>query len=1586
MVEIPDSLVERLKERQVVLIAGLGCGELAGAPGWKELTDALAARLVFSDARQVVARLTTSGRMADALAFIRDLVPHQLVEETLAEAFARDADVPDAMSACVRFPWRAVVTTGFDDLWERALDAADGARRPPVVLTAADDPAQAQSTGPPLLHLSGRVALPETLCLGPGDARVRLVPSPGLAWLAHMARRRSFVFVGFRPTDPDLVWLSSWLATRPREVPHFLFLDVSSDPDADTEASVWALRTGFEVIPCPEGTAEGVERLATIAVSIAAQLPPLDTDIDVNIWLEKWEQDPGNPQPREVLARVEAALREDERWDRLIELLLRRLDLQEDEEEQLAALREIARIFRERLAAPARALMPGIAMLRLRPTDDELWEDLRADARAAKAWEQLVTQASEIAQAAGPTPEAARIWRELARVLRDDLERPDDALAAFREALAADPADREARDAEADLLRQLERWQDLAAVLRAASSEADDPARAVAHMLEVGELYEAQLGDLASAISAYESVLAIDPDAHGGIAARALERLYETEARWADLARLLERRALQAPPDEAFALRRRRAEILADKLEALDEAAEELELLSADNAEIADRSLLDLLERVYQRAQRPDDYLRTLQRQADRVANPTERLAILRRVALEGEAQERGQGDDGVDRAAEALEQILRIEPRDAEAFASLERIYRGADRPAALAAAMTRRLAVTETIEGQRQLLSALAQTYEHELDDWEPALDAYSRAEVAGDTRPETYAAIDRLAERLGRWDVAAEAARKWTEAAPEDAGALAALARARRHNGDLEAALGLFLDAAERETTGPAQAALFSEAALLVQGGLGKESRQGQQAHQTQEDQAVELYVRALAADPDHAPAAERLAEIYATRKRWADVEELLDVVIDGLEPGETDRLIALQMKLAEACVQLGKTDKKKMDKALDALARAHEARTESLPVLHKYGDLRMQRREWKDALNLYEAILRDRRQALPPSESAEIAMQIGACHSELGNPDRAVAAFREAKTFDPTYRPALEALAGAYAAKEDWAAWVAERRLLADLADAEEKPGLEEEIGDAYAQKLSDAEKAEACYRAALELEPGRRSALHKLLDVYTKQQRWQPAIDLLHQLAKAEEEPAVRARTLYTAALILRDELNKPDEAAALLERCLDEAPDLTVAFEDLEALHKAKADWKALAQCYGRMLKRLPADAPDPFKLSLWSRLGDVAIKRLHDRKLGLAAIEAAAKLDPADTGRQETLAHLYELSGTDTREQAIAAHQKLIARDPHRADSYRALVKLYGDGNELDKQWCVASALYFLKKGDPSIDAMVRRFRPAQIRLPQRPFTEEIWQKVAHPDEDRLLSGLFAIAAPYLSAPIAKPPAAIGLGRRHRIDLAVDRSPPVLATIQLAEVMGLPMPELFRGENENAQTVILNLQYKGQLRTALALAPSTQRRNSFDLVFDLAGQMAFLRPERILRFAFGTPAAIELGMRAALGLAAAPTGVHAANPELNQMLAYLRRSVAPPIVNAIATAGRALAEARGDHIDVTKWLGATHLSAARTALVLTGDLGAAWRVIQSEPIPLTPISMQKRFLDLVSFSATEDYFACRKHLGLTVA
>ena len=320
-------------------------------------------------------------------------------------------------------------------------------------------------------------------------------------------------------------------------------------------------------------------------------------------------------------------------------------------------------------------------------------------------------------------------------------------------------------------------------------------------------------------------------------------------------------------------------------------------------------------------------------------------------------------------------------------------------------------------------------------------------------------------------------AEAARKWVALAPEDAGALAARARVRRHNGEFEAALELFLDAAARETTGTAQAALLTEAAPDRTG----RRRQGERAR-SQEEQAVELYVRALAADPDHAPAAERLAEIYASRGRWADVEELLDIVIDGLEPGETDRLVALEMKLAEACVQLGKTDKNKMDKALDAWrARTRPASR----VAARAAQVRRPAHAAARVEGRADAVRSDPARPAPDAVAVRVRRDRDAdrrpATSSSGTRTRAFAAYQEAKALrsDSTARR--------------WTRWRRRTRRRAtgrrgwwSGASSPTSPSprrsrcIEEEIGDAYAEQAvrSGARRGVLPRRAG----PGGRAAL------------------------------------------------------------------------------------------------------------------------------------------------------------------------------------------------------------------------------------------------------------------------------------------------------------------------------------------------------------------------------------------------------------------------------------------------------------------------------------------------------------------------
>jgi len=105
---------------------------------------------------------------------------------------------------------------------------------------------------------------------------------------------------------------------------------------------------------------------------------------------------------------------------------------------------------------------------------------------------------------------------------------------------------------------------------------------------------------------------------------------------------------------------------------------------------------------------------------------------------------------------------------------------------------------------------------------------------------------------------------------------------------------------------------------------------------------------------------------------------------------------------------------------------------------------------------------------------------------------------------------------------------------------------------------------------------------------------------------------------------------------------------------------------------------------------------------------------------------------------------------------------------------------------------------------------------------------------------------------------------------------------------------------------------------------------------------------------------------------------------EAGQLRAHLAKSMQPPVLARLAEATGKL-NGDGEMLDVEKWIGATDLSAARLALVLTGELAAAFRVISSEAIPQSTVPIHRRMADLVAFSVSDDYFALRRELGLDI-
>lgn len=177
-------------------------------------------------------------------------------------------------------------------------------------------------------------------------------------------------------------------------------------------------------------------------------------------------------------------------------------------------------------------------------------------------------------------------------------------------------------------------------------------------------------------------------------------------------------------------------------------------------------------------------------------------------------------------------------------------------------------------------------------------------------------------------------------------------------------------------------------------------------------------------------------------------------------------------------------------------------------------------------------------------------------------EKGELKQAEQAFRTALEKDPGYRPSLTELIGLAAARGDWKTVATAKRNQLEGATDDERVRLFEEIGYLSASKLEDPVSALGAYLEALSLKPKSFGILHKALEIflYTEQRQWRHAVDTLAKLAELEKDPSRRAKYLYTAAVIARDEMKEDEEAVDFFSNALDDAPTMPKAFEAVERI------------------------------------------------------------------------------------------------------------------------------------------------------------------------------------------------------------------------------------------------------------------------------------------------------------------------------------------------------------------------------------------------------------------------------------------
>ena len=105
---------------------------------------------------------------------------------------------------------------------------------------------------------------------------------------------------------------------------------------------------------------------------------------------------------------------------------------------------------------------------------------------------------------------------------------------------------------------------------------------------------------------------------------------------------------------------------------------------------------------------------------------------------------------------------------------------------------------------------------------------------------------------------------------------------------------------------------------------------------------------------------------------------------------------------------------------------------------------------------------------------------------------------------------------------------------------------------------------------------------------------------------------------------------------------------------------------------------------------------------------------------------------------------------------------------------------------------------------------------------------------------------------------------------------------------------------------------------------------------------------------------------------------------QCDEMASQLKKTVPSAVLEQVGVVARKM------HIDpdngvISSWRSATDLTANRVGLILCNDLQVAAKAIATEKTPQSTLSAKERLTDLLAYSVSEEYFAVRRHLGLSI-
>lgn len=993
------------------------------------------------------------------------------------------------------------------------------------------------------------------------------------------------------------------------------------------------------------------------------------------------------------------------------------LESEEDPDRRKELYLRLADVEENKLSAPGAAFDVVLRALHAYTSDAALWTlaaDLAAKAGRptdlAEAYRTHLTAALPNAEGAAERPLPADVEVELsqrAAALHDgELGDPEGAMPYLERVLAIDPVNQAAFTRLKQILTATERWADLERLYERAVANAGSDGERVELLGEIALCAEDIMGDAAKAIAYHERILGLDPEHEASL--DALEKLYEREEQWKDLAALLERRLGSASDEDAAEIRLALGSIYLDRLGDPERALGHLEeVLLARQGDSDARHLVErilevpslrlraarTLELVYEAKDEIRHLVRVLEIRREGAESGAEKRDLLRRIATLRDERLR---DDAA--AFTTLSELVPLEPEDEGARRRLVDIGRRLGAHEKVAAVLTAAADASELPATRGEILMEVARIHEDLLGDVAQAEKVYRRvleidpndpalcipaaqalgrihaskgehealAEVLGiEVRLESDPATRRaLFERIGTLyetvlgDLG-RAIQSWKSRLADDSTDMEALAALERLYERTESWRDLVtvLRAREQSTQdGEERRRTMTKAAETLAGKLDDVP------------EAINAWRAVLEEFGPERPTLAALETLYEKAERWSDLADTLDVdlslaeeIADKLDLyarlGDVRRLHQQDLSGAlEAYRQALLLDPSngRCRAALEAMLDLPDARKEAAETLHPLyeadGDAERLLRVLEIQVDTTDDV---------PARLGFLETAIRTAEGPLGDTQRA-------------FGYAERGVRGAIGQPE-MAEWIDTARRLAEardrwaelcdlycsvvdeMLDGEVQQEVRLRIGELARTKLDDRARAVEHYKKALESRSDDRRAMIALEELYAEAGDSPNLLDILKMRVEVAQDDDEKKALYYRIADLQKGPLADPSGAISTYEALLDVALE-PAAIDSVEALYTQAERWDDLIVLYERQLDGNVGSLAD-----LRVKIATVAYEHTGDVPRAFDELGAALDVDGSHEGAVSTLETL--LAGSDEPEHRARAGEMLEPVYMRRAD-----------------------------------------------------------------------------------------------------------------------------------------------------------------------------------------------------------------------------------------------------------------------------------------------------------------------------------